>query len=74
MLRDEKCVLCIQKRTKNSVTEAKKNLNKEERRYSDVDAKYILRTLSIMAELQIETEKYKMEHTVLLKDNANVSQ
>ena len=41
----------------NSVTEAKKNLNKEERKYSDVDAKDILRTLSIMAELQMNTEK-----------------
>ena len=58
----------------NSPTEAKKNLNKEERKYSDVDAKDILRTLSIMAELQIETEKYKTERAVLLKDNANVSQ
>lgn len=57
-----------------SVTEAKKNLNKEERKYSDVDAKEILRTLSIMAELQIKAEKYKMEHAVLLKDNADYTQ
>lgn len=58
----------------NSPTGAKKNLNKEERKYSDVDAKDILRTLSIMAELQIETEKYKMERAALLKNNADTTQ
>lgn len=57
-----------------SLTEAKKILNKGERKYTDEEVKEILRTLSIMAELQIETEKYKMERAALLKNNADTTQ
>ncbi len=50
----------------NSPTEAKIILNKGKRKYTDEEVKDILRTLSIMAELQIETEKYKTARSVLL--------
>lgn len=49
-----------------SLTEAKKILNKGERKYTDAEVKEILRTLSIVAELQIETEKYKAERAALM--------
>lgn len=57
-----------------SLTEAKKILNKGERKYTDEEVKEIIRTLSIMAELQIETEKYRMERAALLRDNADTTQ
>lgn len=41
-----------------SLTQAKKILNKGEKKYTDEEVKETLRTFSIMAELQIETEKY----------------
>jgi hypothetical protein len=47
-------------------TEAKKILNKGERKYTEAEVKEILRTLSIVAELQIETEKYKAERAALI--------
>ncbi len=57
-----------------SLTEAKKILNKGERKYTDEEVKEILRTLSIMAELQIEMEKNMTERAALLKDNADATQ
>lgn len=51
-----------------SLTEAKKILNKGERKYTDDDVKEILRTLSNMAELQIETEKYWQKKVPQTKD------
>ena len=57
-----------------SLTEAKKILNKGERKYTDEEVKEILRTLSIMAELQIESEKYWMERAAPLKDNTDTTQ
>ena len=57
-----------------SFTKAKKILNKGERKYTDEEVKEILRTLSIMAELQIETEIYRMERAALLRDNADTTQ
>lgn len=44
-----------------SLTKAKKILNKGKRAYDDEQVKEILRTLEIMAEQQIITEKYKEE-------------
>ena len=57
-----------------SLTEAKKILNKGERKYTDEEVKEITEYLYKMAELQIETEKYKMERDALLKDNADTTQ
>lgn len=57
-----------------SFTEAKKILNKGERKYTDEEVKEIRDYLYKMAELQIETEKKKMEHAALLKDNADTTQ
>jgi len=57
-----------------SLTEAKKILNKGERKYTEEEVKEILRTLATMAELQIETEKYWMEQAARLKDNADTTQ
>ena len=68
------CIFCSQKRTMISLTEAKKILNKGERKYTDEEVKEILRTLATMAELQIETEKYWMERDATLKDNADTTQ
>ncbi len=44
-----------------SYTVAKKILNKGKQAYDDEQVKEILRTLTIMAEQQIITEKYKEE-------------
>lgn len=44
-----------------SITTAKKILNKGKRAYDDEQVEEILRTLEIMAEQQIITEKYKEE-------------
>ncbi len=44
-----------------SLTKAKIILNKGKRAYDDEQVKEILRTLEIMAEQQIITEKYKEE-------------
>ena len=44
-----------------TITIAKKILNKGKRAYDDEQVKEILRTLEIMAEQQIITEKYKEE-------------
>ena len=57
-----------------SLTEAKKILNKGERKYTEEEVKEILRTLATMAELQIETEKYWTERDALLKDSADSTQ
>lgn len=57
-----------------SLTEAKKILNKGERKYTDEEVKEILRTLATMAELQIETEKYWMERDATLKNDADTTQ
>ncbi len=46
-----------------SLTTAKKILNKGKRAYDDEQVKEILRTLEIMAEQQIITEKYKEERS-----------
>ncbi|MCR5193111.1 MAG: hypothetical protein K6D59_07375 [Bacteroidales bacterium] len=45
-----------------SVSTAKKILNKGKQAYSDEQAKQILETLSMMAELQLQTEQYKQEN------------
>ncbi len=42
-----------------SLRQAKKILNKGERKYTDEEVKHITETLEMMAELQIETEKYR---------------
>ena len=44
-----------------SFTTAKRTLNKEKQAYDDEQVKEILRTLTIMAEQQIITEKYREE-------------
>lgn len=44
-----------------SLTTAKRILNKGKQTYDDEQVKEILRTLTIMAEQQIITEKYKEE-------------
>ena len=44
-----------------SFTAAKRILNKEKQAYDDEQVKEILRTLTIMAEQQIITEKYREE-------------
>jgi len=44
-----------------SIKTAKKILNKGKRAYDDEQVKEILKTLEIMAEQQIITEKYKEE-------------
>jgi hypothetical protein len=56
------------------LTEAKKILNKGERKYTEEEVKEILRTLATMAELQIETEKYWMERDATLKNDADTTQ
>lgn len=66
--------ICSQKRNMISLTEAKKILNKGERKYTDEEVNEILRTLSFMAEMQIETDKYWKERATLLNDKAGSTQ
>ena len=42
-----------------SIEKSKKILNKGERQYTDEEVKQVRDTLSLMAELQIETEKWR---------------